>query len=129
MLYGPFAAVDAPRVGVAPAAGVATLANRLTPSDAAKTPAPMVFRASLRPMLISDFFESAIVNLHPVRPLQPKLRSDAAVVFSGSDCDAQKISVTVPNTVLGLLSRLWLAIVGTQRSENDSGAFPASLVS
>src|SRR5262245_12654304 len=36
--------------------------------------------------------------------------------------DAQKSRVAVPITVLGLFSRFLLAIVGTQRSENDSGA-------
>jgi hypothetical protein len=43
--------------------------------------------------------------------------------------DAQKGSVTVPMAVLGLLSRFLLAIVGTQRSENDSGAAPDRLAS
>src|SRR5262249_37164102 len=78
MLYGPFAAFDASRVGVALVAGVAALANRLTPSDAARTPAPMVFRASLRPMLISDSSGIAIINLRPLCALQTKLTLDAA---------------------------------------------------
>src|SRR5215510_7532763 len=78
MLYLPFSAFDASRVGVAPAAGAAALANRLAPSDAARTPAPMVFRASLRPMLISDSFGIAIVDLHPLCALQPELTSDTA---------------------------------------------------
>src|SRR5262245_10045978 len=100
-------------------AGAAAAATRLVVSDATTAPAAMVFSAFLRLMLTFDLSAIDIVDFSLCR----------ASFDRHAKHDPQKSSVTVPIAVLGLLSRFLLAIVGTQRSENDSGACPASLVS